>query len=144
LATSQQVEAINSECSALQQAILADPGNIELQVIESDLRKEHTRLVKAEVDIRRQKAKVQWLKEGDIHSSFFHASLKARRQHSQIVSVCDSQGRRLTDSMEMKEEILSFYKNLLGTSNEVESIDPSVLSLGPRLTEEHKRILLLF
>ncbi|GKB99090.1 hypothetical protein Tco_0985227, partial [Tanacetum coccineum] len=41
-----------------------------------------------------QKAKVEWLSEGDGNTSFFHKVLKERKHKSRIMAVCDESGNK--------------------------------------------------
>ncbi|GKA26888.1 RNA-directed DNA polymerase, eukaryota, reverse transcriptase zinc-binding domain protein [Tanacetum coccineum] len=41
-----------------------------------------------------QKAKVNWMKDGDKNTAFFHKVIKGRKQKSKIDSICDENGKR--------------------------------------------------
>ncbi|XP_039007851.1 uncharacterized protein LOC120135691 [Hibiscus syriacus] len=69
------------------------------------------------------KAKVQWLKEGDKYTKFFHSFILGKHKRDTIRILVDDQGRRLESFDEMASEVTDFYSGLLG------SMDPRVKRL---------------
>ncbi|XP_060212233.1 uncharacterized protein LOC132639857 [Lycium barbarum] len=65
----------------------------------------------------RQKSRAQWIKLGDTNSKYFSAVLKERNQRKQISTLTSLKGHTLTEPTEIKEEVISFYKSLTGSSN---------------------------
>ena len=68
----------------------------------------------AEWDLReeiywKQKARVDWLQEGDKNTAFFHKSVQARRNRSYISSLVTSDGTHLTSSQAISREAIQFY-----------------------------------
>ncbi|KAG5605107.1 hypothetical protein H5410_026599 [Solanum commersonii] len=57
-----------------------------------------------------------WLKLGDANRSFFFASIKSRISHDRIKSLTTSTGIVLVRQDEVKNEIINFYRGLLGTA----------------------------
>ena len=59
----------------------------ELQAVQ-EYREKH----KAYLEFLGQKAKMEWLKDGDENTRLFHQSIKARRVQNQIYSIFDEHG----------------------------------------------------
>lgn len=72
--------------------------------------------LKIEFSAVRQKARIKWCKEGNLNSSFLHASLKARTSGNRIDSLISGDGRLLMTREDIEMEVLQYYKNLLGSS----------------------------
>ncbi|KAK9154806.1 hypothetical protein Sjap_002286 [Stephania japonica] len=58
-----------------------------------------------------QKAKLQWLKEGDSNTAFFHRLLSFRRNHNTISKIENVNGVILDESALIEDEILKFFSN---------------------------------
>ncbi|GAA0157018.1 hypothetical protein LIER_14376 [Lithospermum erythrorhizon] len=55
---------------------------------------------------------MQWYKEGDASTSFFHKSMRMHHSQHRIVSMRDKDGVLVTDFEQVKGIIVDFYKNL--------------------------------
>ncbi|XP_057720278.1 uncharacterized protein LOC130934758 [Arachis stenosperma] len=62
----------------------------------------------------------QWVKFGDRNTKFFHLQTLVRRNHNRVHGLYVRDGSWSTDPDILQEEALSFYKNLFGTTEEVE------------------------
>jgi len=68
---------------------------------------------KQEEIIWRQKSRVQWLKEGEKKTKFFHRSMIHRRFIKHIMKLENMQGTTLLSHQDITHELTSFYKDLL-------------------------------
>ncbi|KAE8661204.1 hypothetical protein F3Y22_tig00116937pilonHSYRG00119 [Hibiscus syriacus] len=85
-------------------------------------------LEEVEVMFLKQKAKVQWLKEGDKCTKFFHSIISSKNKIDNIQILINDQGRRLESFDEMAVEVTEFYSGLLGTVYPgVKNCDPNLL-----------------
>ncbi|XP_039039007.1 uncharacterized protein LOC120176710 [Hibiscus syriacus] len=76
----------------------------------------------------RQKAKIQWLNDGDKCTKLFHFVVSTKTNRDTIRVLIDGQRKRLESYEDMAVEVLRFYTNLIGTKNsEVKSCDPDTL-----------------
>jgi hypothetical protein len=67
--------------------------------------------IRSKDSLLRQKARTQWVQEGDANSRFFHASIKARRRRNQIVSLMKG-GDTISGVLEIKQEAKEhFYQH---------------------------------
>lgn len=64
----------------------------------------------------RQKAKINWIRQGDGNNSYFHATIKGRYKHNAIRSLIKEDGSCITSHEDIEEEVLKFYSALLGSS----------------------------
>ena len=65
----------------------------------------------------RQKSEVQWLKEGERNTKFFHRDMTHRRYINHITQLEDAQGIPIRDHDQIVEELNSYYKDLLTETN---------------------------
>lgn len=60
----------------------------------------------------KQRARVQWLAEGDKNTEFFHQKATNRRRKNQIVKLTHDDGTICEELGQLEEMVLAFYENL--------------------------------
>ncbi|XP_039011862.1 uncharacterized protein LOC120140951 [Hibiscus syriacus] len=101
-----------------------------IQAIEKNLtlQKELITLQETELLFLKQKAKVQWIREGDKSSKFFHPTVASKIKKDTIRVLIDEQGNRIDFFDAMSVEIISYFTNLIGSPDpNVKSSDPGFL-----------------
>ncbi|XP_019258106.1 PREDICTED: uncharacterized protein LOC109236386 [Nicotiana attenuata] len=94
---------------------------------------------KIEEAIYKQKSRIQWLQLGDSNTAYFFASMKGRKARNQITKLIDSKGNTLTNCQEIENEIVNFYKNLLGsTCGNIPAIHHGKIRKGPMLSRKQQ------
>ncbi|GJR47914.1 RNA-directed DNA polymerase, eukaryota, reverse transcriptase zinc-binding domain protein [Tanacetum coccineum] len=89
----------------------------ELKKIQIDLDKDPN-----EEKVLKQKSKVDWLKEGDHNTTFFHNMLKGRKNKSIIVCVKDDLGNEFHDD-DVAWKFVSHFQTFLGSCDEIFPIE---------------------
>ncbi|KAI0493884.1 hypothetical protein KFK09_024010 [Dendrobium nobile] len=86
----------------------------------------------------KQRAKVNWLKEGDGNSRFFHNYASARRNVNKIIKIKDEDGNTIEDQDHMEEVFMRFFQKKweIRKTNLVGWPDPTNC-----LTEQERSIL---
>lgn len=77
------------ELKRIQQLISMKPFDNELGEQVAKTLKEYKEVVDEEEKLLYQKAKVEWLQDGDRNSAFFPKVIKGRMHRNRVVSVCD-------------------------------------------------------
>ncbi|XP_039000858.1 uncharacterized protein LOC120126869 [Hibiscus syriacus] len=99
-------------------------GNNSL-VKELDVQKELNDLEDTEYMFLKQKAKVQWIKEGDKCTKLFHSALASKNKRDTIRILINNEGKRLKTYDDMANEIIDFFHHQLGeTDPKVQPPDP--------------------
>ena len=65
----------------------------------------------------KRRSRVEWLKDGDRNTRFFHTRASQRRCRNYITKLYDSTGRWCTRQSEVNEIIVNFYKDLFTTAS---------------------------
>lgn len=96
-----------------------------------------------EESLWKQKSRIQWLKEGDRNTRYFHLTTMAHRSNNRIFSLIDREGHTLSQSDEIEDHIVSFFHSLLNETKEPRNVVHSqLLPLIPKLiTEEQNHFL---
>lgn len=80
-----------------------------------------------------QKARCNWLREGDENSKFFHATVKGRRKKNTIQKIQRDNGTWTENDQEVGEEIAQYYDHLF-TSSVEECLDEILEGMPHRIT----------
>ncbi|KAJ9536330.1 hypothetical protein OSB04_un000493 [Centaurea solstitialis] len=130
---SKRVVSLKVELDAIQTALDLDPGNKDLQEDLAHLFLAYQQASADEECFFRQRAKVHWLKEGDMNTKYFHKCVKEKRGRSFIHSVIDQNGNFILGDG-VGTTFLHHFENILGTRDvSVNGSIPSSL-YGPKLT----------
>ncbi|GJW84566.1 RNA-directed DNA polymerase, eukaryota, reverse transcriptase zinc-binding domain protein [Tanacetum coccineum] len=104
-----RVETLRVKLQEAQTLVERDPHNsvIKSKAIES--LNNYNEVVKDEEKLLAQKARIDWLNEGDKNSAFFHKVIKMRRSRNRVDSICDENGvRYVNEEVPMQFEEVDF------------------------------------
>ncbi|KAL9675311.1 hypothetical protein QQ045_003513 [Rhodiola kirilowii] len=100
----------------------------ELEDLQSKFRTEE--IIKAEAQLRgeldewlvreelmwRQRSRVEWLREEDSNTKYFHFRASQRRKKNTVSRIKDSNGRWITDEVGICKEAVNYFSNIFKTS----------------------------
>lgn len=72
---------------------------------------------KEEEEFWSRKARVQWLKEGDKNTKYFHVVTAERRKKNRVDLLLDDMGKECKSEQEISEEIAKYFDTLFTTSS---------------------------
>lgn len=95
-----------------------------------------------ELTLLRQKAKIDWWKDADANTTYFHASVKERVVRSRITSICTVDGLTLDQEEEIADDFIGTFKSLFGAADDnLQQVEQSVLEKGPLVSKDQKQVL---
>ncbi|GJS72435.1 hypothetical protein Tco_0705276 [Tanacetum coccineum] len=111
------VNRLRTDLDSIQTYLDADPFNMSLREREAECIIEFNQAVLMEERFLKQKAKVQWLKEGDSNSAYFHKAVKSRVSRSRIDVVSNSEGVIFENNM-VPNAFVAHYETFLGQAGD--------------------------
>lgn len=105
-----------AQLELVQDELLSNPSE-SLFREEFVARKKWNFFAKAQEIFYMQKSRVRWAKEGDACTAFFFKSVIANQGKNAIKYLRGEDDERIENSDQIKDMLLSYYKNLLGTEN---------------------------
>ncbi|KAL2246342.1 UNVERIFIED_CONTAM: hypothetical protein Sindi_2902400 [Sesamum indicum] len=128
-----------------QQLVSSDRQNELYLLLEHCCRVVYAKAAKLEQIMLQQRAKMQWMKDGDQCSRVFFRKIAQRRVMRRILQINDENGYTHTDLGEIAHEFVSYYQNLLGGTRRRLSVDIRYLRPWARhcITDEEANQLLL-
>ncbi|XP_019224291.1 PREDICTED: uncharacterized protein LOC109205978 [Nicotiana attenuata] len=92
-----------------------------------------------EESVLQQKERAKWIQLGDFNTKYFTTVMKERSQSKQIREITNGLGDRVTDSADIKREILGFYKALMcSIAKSLPAINSLYMANGPTLSQQQK------
>jgi hypothetical protein len=64
-----------------------------------------------------QRAKANWLQQGDKNSKFFHYKASQRKRKNKINFITTRHGNRVTDNNEIQDTFMDYFTNIFTSSN---------------------------
>ena len=105
---SMRVKAKRVELDRVQEEVLRQP-RADLVQLEKKLSMELYELMQAEEGFYKQKSRIQWLREGDANTNFFHKFVAVSQSRSTITTLIDSDGNKISSHPELAKEAVSFF-----------------------------------
>jgi hypothetical protein len=112
----QSIRTIESRLEEIQEIFIVGSRTAELMQEEEQLQAQLEERRKQEEILWKQKSRVQWLKEGEKNTKFFHKAMMHRRHINRITHLEDSQGNLIREHSKIEEELLRYYQDLLKES----------------------------
>ncbi|XP_074288263.1 uncharacterized protein LOC141613430 [Silene latifolia] len=106
----------------VQKELRAQPMDPTLVATERALSKEYDIMMEAKHQFLAQKAKAEWVADGDDNIAYFHASIRAHRNRSKVVNIIDMNGNCHSSAQGINEAFENYYKVILGTQKSVASV----------------------
>lgn len=72
--------------------------------------------MEVEESFLRQKSRIEWLKEGDQNTGYFHRVVKGKTFKSRIQTLVCSDGTLANNAAAVTNEIIGYYKGQLGSA----------------------------
>ncbi|MCH97677.1 CNGC5-like protein [Trifolium medium] len=94
----------------------------------------HARLLVQEEAYWRQRAKMHWLKEGDLNTKFFHMSALSRQRVKKIGKLLNEENIAVTTQLELCEVALNYFNQLFKSNPAMH--DPVLSLITPKITQE--------
>lgn len=94
------------------QRSLAQKTTIAMFKLEFRLKRMWEEILTQEELLWFQKSRTEWLQAGDRNTRFFHLSMLIRRRQNRIDALQNQEGVWVSDQVELKNMVLSFYQGL--------------------------------
>jgi hypothetical protein len=104
----------------IQNELIHHGSTDSLQAEEELLKKQLEERQHQEEILWRQKSRVQWLKEGEKNTKFFHRSMIQRRHINHITKLENDQGQILMEHEAMEDKLVNYYSNLLSEPSKID------------------------
>ncbi|GKE83280.1 RNA-directed DNA polymerase, eukaryota, reverse transcriptase zinc-binding domain protein [Tanacetum coccineum] len=134
----EKVKSLKVELDRVQEALSNDPSSVHFREEELVYAEAYRKAVSDEELLLKQKSKIQWLKEGDFNSAYFHNMVKGRVK-SRIESVYDEDGNMFHND-DMAAKFVDHFKKCFGKCDVVYPIEDHenmfTKKLDPETAEE--------
>ncbi|KAL6522936.1 hypothetical protein OROHE_016783 [Orobanche hederae] len=129
---SRNVKEASAFLETVQGFVTEFPSFLPLLELERFCRRIYANAVTQEQSYLKQRAKVEWLKDGDQCTPYFFRMMSVRKARSRILRIESDQGIIVDEPELVRKEIIGCYSTLLGSST-----DPEVSSnlLRPYITK---------
>ena len=106
------------------------------------LKKEINDLLGKEEIMWRQRSRVQWLREGDRNTKFFHAQANQRKRRNGILGINDQTGVWVSNQRAIARVAVDYFQSIFTSSSPTEEdISKVVAQVFPKVTAEMNQVL---
>ncbi|GKA91486.1 putative RNA-directed DNA polymerase [Tanacetum coccineum] len=120
------VDRLHGELDQIQSYLDKDPFNQNLREREAVCVVEFNQAILVEERFLKQKAKINWLKDGDANSAYFHKAVKSRVSRSRIEVVMNNEGLIFAND-KVPDAFISHYETFIGQAGDTNGFDDSNL-----------------
>jgi hypothetical protein len=106
-------------------------SEVEMRLLEREL----CELFEREEIMARQRSRVDWLKEGDRNTAFFHAKASVRKRTNKIKALVMDDGSRCENIEGIKNMVQNFYESLFSSEPTI-SMDAVLDAIPCKVTDE--------
>ncbi|KAL3516430.1 hypothetical protein ACH5RR_023332 [Cinchona calisaya] len=93
--TPNKVQQLKRYLEQIQKDLQNHPYEIHLQQVEKKCMVQYAEMILAKEMLAKDKARIQWLKEGDRNTRFYHRTIKSHQTRNMILTLLDNNGGRI-------------------------------------------------
>ncbi|GLT27461.1 hypothetical protein SLA2020_024580 [Shorea laevis] len=108
----ERIKHLQQELQNIRDGSAQDNSLEKMEAIEKEL----NNWQRKEEVLWKQRSRVQWLKEGDRNTAFFHNRASARRKKNHIAALMDDNGTSVSDRSGVEEICIRYFKDLFTSS----------------------------
>lgn len=113
-----RVNVMREKIKIAQEEVDKNPLCEKTKKLSCILLQEYCEAMRDEESLLMQKAKVEWMKDGDRNTKFFHKIIKGRQHRSRIMNICDENGC-CYEKEQVAVQFLEHFKKFFGTNDTV-------------------------
>ncbi|GJS99508.1 RNA-directed DNA polymerase, eukaryota, reverse transcriptase zinc-binding domain protein [Tanacetum coccineum] len=117
----ERVEILRNKVKEYQAEVDKFPHDGKIEEKSWSVLKDYQEAIQEEYSLLCQKAKVEWLKEGDINTAYIHKTIKERVHRGRIMTIRNEEGDRFVNE-DVATQIVKHFEVFLGQSKEVQSL----------------------
>jgi hypothetical protein len=133
-----QIEAKMKELLSIH---MSDKSDVLVE--ENRIKEELHVMLEQEEHKWKQRAKINWLQNGDRNTKFFNAYANQRKKRNQISKIIDKDGRLCSSKEDIEEAFISFRKELF-TASQQREVKAYTISLDQKVSPQPKIVVLLY
>ncbi|GJS75909.1 RNA-directed DNA polymerase, eukaryota, reverse transcriptase zinc-binding domain protein [Tanacetum coccineum] len=118
-----------------QARVNSNPHDEEIKDESGKILNEYYEALKDENSLLMQKAKIEWLRDGDRNTSFFHKIIKGRKHKGRIMSVCNEKGDRF-ENEKVAEQFVMHFQEFLGKKDLVTEFPTDLMMFPNKLSSD--------
>ncbi|XP_074321479.1 uncharacterized protein LOC141658243 [Silene latifolia] len=122
--------------------LICGPDNSGIIQAEKEAARNYYGIQKACYIFLQQKAKIDWLMEGDENTTFYLRKIKATQVQNKVLLIKDIHGRSHNEPEAIEKVFLDYYKEFLGNSKTVNQVHIPTVRSGNLVSDQHVTILL--
>lgn len=109
----EEKQKLEKEMETIQQKIISEGRDEELSRKEGILIGKIEERRKQEEILWRQKSRVNWLREGERNTKFFHQEMIQYRHRNKISSIKNAEGERVEEQGDIEKILIDYHKGIL-------------------------------
>lgn len=106
-------QKLEKEMEEIQQKIILEGRDEEKSNEEGRIIGQLEERRKQEEILWRQKSRINWLREGEINTKFFHQAMIQHRQRNRIFSIKNAEGERTVEQGAIEKVLVEYHKEIL-------------------------------
>ncbi|GJW02174.1 RNA-directed DNA polymerase, eukaryota, reverse transcriptase zinc-binding domain protein [Tanacetum coccineum] len=117
----ERAELLRDKVKKCQRKVDSLPHDKKVKEDSCIILKEYQEAIKEEYSLLCQKAKVEWLKDGDKNTDYFYKTIKERVHRGRIMTIMNDEGIRF-ENEDVAKQIVSHFEKFLGETRKVQSL----------------------
>eukprot|EP00253_Pinus_taeda_P007421 PITA_07421 len=114
----EEKQKLEKEVEDIQQQIILEGRDEERSKEEGRIINQLEERRKQEEILWRQKSRINWLREGERNTKFFHQAMIQNRQRNQIFSIKTAEGERVVEQEGIERVLVEYHKGILTETQE--------------------------